>query len=139
MPSTASSIPSFDLESLRTFARRFEELFYANDGESMAAYYTDDGWLAGEGVNATRGVDGIRVFWKNACERGREMGMKRSLAIESCELSGDLGYAVSTATLDLTAPNGQAVHRVVKDITIWRRQTDGGWKIEADISSPENA
>ena len=139
MASTASSIPSFDLESLRTFARQFEELFYANDGEAMAAYYTDDSWLAGEGMNATRGVDSIRVFWKNACERGRQMGMKRSLAIESCELSGDLGYAISTATLDLTAPNGQAVHRVVKDITIWRRQADGGWKIEADISSPEIA
>jgi ketosteroid isomerase-like protein len=137
MPSTASSITSFDLENLRAFARTFEELFYANDGESMAAFYTDNAWLAAEGINATRGIDGIRVFWKNACERGRQMGMKRSLAVDSCEMSGDLGYAVSTATLDLTAPNGQAVHRVVKDVTIWRRQANGTWKIEADISNPE--
>ena len=116
MHSDGSSIPRFDLEHLRAFAQTFEELFYADDGDAMAAYYTDNAWLAGEGINAMSGIDNIRVFWENACERGKQLGMKRSLAIASCEMSGELGYAISTATLDFTPPGAAPRPLAVKEV-----------------------
>ena len=131
-----NSLATFDKDTVEQFARTFEELFYKGDGTGMAAYYTDDARLFADGVAPIKGKADIESFWQATCERGNAMGMKRSITVDEVVVTNELCYAYSTLTLDLTA-NGQAIHRTTSDVTIWRKQGDGSWQIEVDISVPD--
>ena len=47
--------------------------------------------------------------------------------------SGDLGYTLGTFELTVNDAEGNPVTRQGKYATIWRKQADGSWKVEADI------
>jgi len=130
-----SSLATFTKASVEQFAHEFENLFYQDDGAGMAAYYTDNARLFADGIAPIQGIAAVRAFWQATCERGKAMGMQRSITVNEVVLTTDVCYAYSTLTLDVTV-GGQAVHRTVSDITIWRKQEDDSWKIEVDISVP---
>ena len=131
-----SSVATFNQENIEQFAHTFEDLFYGGDGVGMAAYYTEDARLFADGIAPIKGKAAIEAFWQATCEHGKALSMKRSIKVDEAHATDELCYAYSTLTLDVTV-NGQAVHRTVSDITIWRKQADGGWRIEVDISVPD--
>jgi ketosteroid isomerase-like protein len=49
--------------------------------------------------------------------------------------SGDLGYTVGTRESSRRVGAEQVVDRGTY-LTVWRRQEDGSWKVEADIGNP---
>jgi ketosteroid isomerase-like protein len=51
--------------------------------------------------------------------------------ISESHLSGDLGYALSTVTVEVPGAGRKAVW----DTTVWRREGDGRWRIAVDIST----
>jgi uncharacterized protein (TIGR02246 family) len=131
-----SHLSSFDRQSVEDFARKFEDLFYEGDGAGMAAYYTENARLMGEGINPIQGRAGIESFWQSACAHAKILHMKRKINVDDIEMSPELSYAVCTLVLQFQTPDGQIVDKTVKDITIWRRLADGKWQIEVDISNP---
>jgi ketosteroid isomerase-like protein len=50
-------------------------------------------------------------------------------------LGGDLGYTIGDYRVEATASPDSVLSRG-KYLTVWRRQPDGSWKVEADIGSP---
>jgi uncharacterized protein (TIGR02246 family) len=133
----ATPVATFDRQAVEHFARAFETMFYDGDATAMASFYTDNATLIAEGIPLTTGKSNIEAFWQATCARGKTLQMQRSIAVEGIEATSDLSYALCTLTLHFTLPTGQAVTKVIKDITIWRRQADGTWLIEVDISNPE--
>ena len=122
----------FDQESIKAFTLEFEQLFY-NGGKEMAAYYTEDARLIGEGVNI-QGRPAIEDFWHTTCQRAVTLKMKRSIALDSIETTDSMCYAICTLSLQIETPNG-TVNKKVKDVTIWK-YVGGTWQIEMDISTP---
>jgi len=47
--------------------------------------------------------------------------------------SGDLGYSVGTYNVSMTGPDGKPMSDHGKYLTIWKKQTDGAWKVAGDI------
>jgi ketosteroid isomerase-like protein len=121
-----------DADSAREFARDFEDVFYQGDYRSMAAVYTADAKLFAEGAPVVEGRPAIEDFWKQGCERGRLVGMKRSIQIHEARASGDLGYTRSIVTLSI---GGQPAEIVIRGICVWRREPDGIWRVAHDISN----
>lgn len=127
---------TFDRNTVEQFAHTLEDLFYESDSTAMAAYYTNDARLFADGVAPLKGKSDIETFWQATCEHGNALNMKRSITVDEVTVTSELCYAYSTLTLDFTT-NGQSIHRTVSDITIWRKQNDGSWLIEVDISVPD--
>jgi ketosteroid isomerase-like protein len=115
----------------------FEAMFYEADAAAIPSYYTDAATLVADGIPLTVGKANIEAFWQATCARAKMVAMKRSIAVERIEAASELSYALCTLTLHFTLPSGQAVTKIIKDITIWRRQPNGAWLIEVDISNPE--
>ena len=133
----AAPVATFDREAVERFARAFEAMFYEADAAAMASYYTEDATLIADGIPLTVGKANIEAFWRATCGRAKTVAMQRSIAVERIEAASELSYALCTLTLHFQLPTGQAVTKIIKDITIWRRQADGAWLIEVDISNPE--
>lgn len=130
-----AGLPSFDEQTVKQFGQAFEDLFYEGKGGDMAAYYTEDARLMADGIAPVQGRAAIETFWNMTCERGRALQMKRDIQVEEIRASEALSYAVSTLTVEVRTPDGKTAVNTVKDITIWRKQADGSWLIEVDISN----
>jgi ketosteroid isomerase-like protein len=123
------TMTKLDADSAQEFARDFEDVFYQGDYQSMAAVYTADGKLFAEGAPVVEGRPAIEEFWKQGCERGRLAGLKRSIQIHEARASG---YTQSTVTLQIGANPAKIV---IRGVCVWRRESDGIWRIVHDISN----
>lgn len=121
-----------DADSAERFARGFEDVFYQGDYRSMAAAYTADARLFAEGAPVVEGRPAIEEFWKQACERGGQAGVKRSIQMDEARSSGELGYTQTTVTLQIGADPAKIA---VRGVCVWRREPDGIWRIAHDISN----
>ena len=52
--------------------------------------------------------------------------------------SGDVGYSRGAYDLSFTNPKGKAVTEHGKYATVWRKQSDGGWKVVLDIFNSDS-
>jgi len=134
-----TGLKNFTMDEMQAFARSFEQLFYDDRGAEMAAFYTDNARLMGDGIAPIQGRSEIARFWEMTCERARQLNMKRSIAIEEIQSTETLSYAVSTLTVTVQTADNTTITNTVKDITIWRKQSDGSWQIEVDISNQNPA
>ena len=130
-----TGLSAFNEQVVGQFAQEFERLFYAANSAEMAAYYTDDARLMADGIAPIQGRAGIAQFWEMTCRRGAELKMKRSIVVDAIRAAETLSYAISTLTIVLVTPDGRPITNTVKDITIWRLEADGVWRIEVDISN----
>jgi ketosteroid isomerase-like protein len=126
------ALPAFGQPELERFTRTFEELFYADDPESMTSYYTEQAQLMADGMTPIRGHGAIELFWRAAIGRAKAAGARRAIQLHEAHSSGDLGYALCTVTVEI--PGG--IRRASWDTTVWRRNPDGYWRIAVDISTP---
>ena len=103
-------------------------------GAWLQAFGSDGMMISGGTVNA--GQEGIRqavlpLFADSAFEIHWVPGFA---AVSS---TGDLGYTIGTYEMTTSGEDGP----VAQDgayLTVWRRQPNGSWKVEADIGNPRD-
>ena len=61
--------------------------------------------------------------------------MKRTITVQHVERSGDLGYAVTTVTLEIPAADGQPATVTFNDVTVWKTGADGRWRVAVDSAN----
>src|SRR5215470_202933 len=119
------ALTTFDRQEFDRFARAFEELFYRGDAATMAP-----------DSEAVQGRHAIQEFWQAACQAAQRTGMKRTISVQHLERSGDLGYALSTVTLEIPAAGGQpATTTTFNDVTVWKTGADGRWRVAIDSAN----
>ena len=84
---------------------------------------------------AVQGRQAIQEFWQAACQAAQRTGMKRTITVERVERSGDLGYVVSTVTLEIPAAAGQPATTTFNDVTVWKTGADGRWRVAVDSAN----
>ncbi len=130
-------LTSFNDESVDTFTREFEQLFNANDAAAMTARYTGDGQIMAEGLNPVRGHAAIQQFWQHAIGAAGAAKARRTIHLQEATSSGELAYALCTVKVEIPASTATTAATTITswDTTVWRRDTDGEWRIVVYISA----
>ena len=77
------------------------------------------------------GKDAIRAAW------GKMLAMPNltiDWQITKLEISssGDMGYTIYKYEMTMQGPNGEAIRDLGKDMAVWKKESDGKWKMIAD-------
>jgi ketosteroid isomerase-like protein len=120
----------FDLEA------RFAKDVAEQGGAGFAAWFAEDGVVLGNGEAPVVGKAAIQKS-SNWSARDYQLTWTPTEAVMGP--SGDIGYTWSHYEGHSKDANGNAVTTSGRFITIWRKQSDGSWKVVLDAGSNEPA
>jgi len=104
----------------------------ARDLERILSYWSDDASVFPPGSPALVGKDAIRAYIGQSLQMpGFRISWKTN-EVTVAE-SGDLAYGVGTNRVSFTGPDGKPVTVEGKAVTVWRKDSAGGWKCVVDI------
>lgn len=102
---------------------------------AVANFAVDASWLP-PNAPAVSGKDAIRAAWSRLMA---SPGFDIAWQIDKMEVAraGDLAYALYTYQLTTQGPDGKTLTDRGKDMSVWKKQPDGAWKIVADTFSSD--
>jgi uncharacterized protein (TIGR02246 family) len=100
--------------------------------ERIASYYADDAVLLPTAEPIVTGKEAIRAEWRHVLGIP---GMQNVSALKHIDVSrsGDMAYSRGTYTSHMVGPKGEPLTEPGKWVSIWRKQSDGQWRIVVDI------
>ena len=103
----------------------------AKDVDGAVANYSEDGSWLPPNAPMVNGKAAIRAGWEKLIG---SPGFNINWQIDKLEVgrAGDLAYTIYTYQLALEGPNGQPIADHGKDMAVWKKQSDGSWKMIAD-------
>ena len=103
----------------------------AKDVDGAVANYAEDGSWLPPNAPMVNGKAAIRAGWLKLIGSPR---FNIDWQIDKLEVgrAGDLAYTIYTYQLALEGPNGKPITHHGKDMAIWKKQSDGSWKMIAD-------
>ena len=107
--------------------KAFEENFFKGDADGLSLIYTDDAELLVPEAPPIKGRKAIAQAWRGILGSG---GNRVRVEIREVQDNGDWAFEVGSFTV--TAPDG-ALLNAGKYIVVWKRQSDGAWKVHRDI------
>jgi ketosteroid isomerase-like protein len=131
MSERMSGLVDLEGDTVRDFARYWEAVFNEGDYHAIVGYYTLDARLIAAQAETVGGHQAIERFWQDATEMAKAAGVRRSVQADEAGSDGELGYLRGRVLL---ARADQVT--TVRYLTLWKRETDGRWRIAVDISSP---
>jgi uncharacterized protein (TIGR02246 family) len=102
-----------------------------------ADFFTEDGAMIQEGAGEIRGSDAIRTISEASADAITSFTWSPDRAEVSA--GGDLGYTVGHFRTTAVDPEGVEMQRTGLYVSIWRRQSDGSWKVEMDLGNLDSA
>lgn len=82
--------------------------------------------------NTVTGKEAIRAEWRHVLGIP---GMQNVSALKHVDVSdtGDMAYTRGIYTVRMAGPNGEPLAEPGKWVSIWKKQSDGQWRIVVDI------
>jgi ketosteroid isomerase-like protein len=100
--------------------------------DTIFASFTDDARVLAPGIPMAEGWEASReVFAKLEALPG--YSLEYSPAIADVGGAADLGYTIGTYHMKLPGSDGGIAEIDGKYLTIWKRQSDGNWKVAVDM------
>ena len=121
-----AAIREADAASLRAIA--------AKETDATVSYYDERASIVIPNAPIATGREEIRKAWKQMFAIPGFNLAPKTTKVEVAR-SGDLAYAQGTYEFSATDPRGALVEDRGKFVVVWKKQTDGAWKIAADISN----
>lgn len=104
--------------------------FIDRDPERLAQMYTDSAKLSPNGSEFVTGREKIKAFWTEDFKTSRVLKMEtKVLTIDG---NRDIIYETGKAFSDIIYQDS-LYHAHVKYINVWKRQTDGSYKLDVDF------
>jgi len=109
---------------------KWMEAFNRGDAAGVAALYAEDATVLPPNSQMIQGRPGIESFWSGAIQMGL-----RDVSLTTVEVagSGDMAYEIGKYTLKIQPAGRRAITDSGKYVVAWKRQTDGTWRLHADI------
>lgn len=120
-----------DVAQLEAAADQWIVAFKAGDIDALMALYMPDAFVALHGQPAMRGRDAIRAYFEPKMGTAE---VEFLLDYEQIEVHGDVAHLVSKYWYTGTPLDGGEAYRDAgRSALIYKRDTDGRWKIYLDI------
>ena len=104
----------------------------AKNVDKVVDFYTDDASIFLPNEPIGMGKPAIRVEWtKLTTNPGYALSFSPSRV--DVAKAGDMAYEFGVYNLMLTGPDGKAINDRGKYVVVWKKQTDGKWKVVADV------
>jgi len=136
-PATSASIDvAAEEASLLEADRAFGRATAAERLEGWVRFFAENGAMFPQGSPVVRGHEAIRALMGPAFETE---GFSLTWEPLEAEVSADgsLGYTHGTFESRFPGPDGEITVTTGKYLTVWRKQPDGSWKVEADIGNDD--
>src|SRR6266436_1301135 len=110
----------------------------ANDVDGAVANYADDASWLPPNSSLVHGKAAIRAGWAKLIGNP---GFTIDWQIDKLEVgrAGDLAYTIYTYQMAFDGANGKPITDQGKDMAIWKKQSDGAWKMVADTFNSDFA
>ncbi len=132
--------PSVNLEQERNNLLELERQWAqtTKDVEKFVSYYSPDASVYPPGMPIVTGAGPIRdTFAKMTSMPGFALQFSPTKA--DVGASGDLGYATGTYEMTVNDAAGNPMTEKGKYVAVWKKQSDGQWKVMEDIFNPDAA
>ncbi|HUF29941.1 MAG TPA: SgcJ/EcaC family oxidoreductase [Gemmatimonadaceae bacterium] len=118
------------LEALEQIDLQWEQAANRGDAAGIASLYTDDGVLLPPNSEIVQGQANIQ----QALQAFIDAGMTNvDFTRVAAGTSGDLAYEIGRYSLDLRPQGAAPITDIGKYVIVARRQSDGTWRLIADI------
>jgi ketosteroid isomerase-like protein len=120
-----------ELEKFKNTINEFYTALNSGDTDKRLSLFAPDAMVLSDGGRLTHVTDSVKAVWKS----WDKDWIFRLKDIEHAEidLSGDIAYTVNTYYYTWHSIGAEPVWHKTKNVHIWRKQTDGSWKLHVDI------
>jgi uncharacterized protein (TIGR02246 family) len=107
----------------------WQKAFNGGDASGVTELYTQDARLMPPNTDIVAGRDSIEGFVKEFVATGAQIKFNLLTVYEA----GDVATAVGTYEMSIPIPGADAQQDTGKYIEVWKRESDGAWRIADDI------
>ena len=125
-----------DMNSIRELEREAKEAAKAKDLDRYVSFYADDAVLLWPGVPMVTGRAAIRKFMQVFFSMP-DSSLSFETAQAEVSRAGDFAYTYGTNKVTLVDPSGKKMKDSGKYLTVYRKQSDGAWKVVADTGNSD--
>ncbi len=122
-------------EKIMQLSKEWSQAAASGDVDKIVSYWADDAVAMSAGDPPVQGKDALRQM----VTQGFAMpGFSISWQPQSVEVSksGDMAYLIEDSQISYKDSTGNPVVINNKAVSIWRKQANGEWKNQVDISTP---
>jgi len=120
-----------DEAAVRDADAQWSKTAAGGDLEGTVAYYTDDASILAPNAPVASGKPAIHAVWASLIGPGTSISWQAD-KVEVAR-SRDLAYIQGTYQLTMKDAQGNPVNDKGKFVEVWKKQSDGKWKVVADI------
>jgi len=118
------------LQSIEGANVKFGEAIRLGDAATLASYYTEDARLLPPNSEMIQGREGVEAYWAG----GMQMGMNDAVLTTVDVIGmGDVVCEIGTYVVTVQPEGQDAFEDSGKYLVIWKKATDGTWKLHVDI------
>src|SRR6266567_3849851 len=119
-------------QALRDLDAKWSAAAGAKDVDKTVSYYAESAVVMPPNASAATTKEAIRSAWKEMLTTPGAAISWKATKVEVAK-SGDLAYVSGTYEETMTDASGKPVNDHGKYVEIFKKQTDGAWKVVADI------
>jgi len=120
---------------MKTIVEKQNELlgvcFKEGNVDKLAALYTDSAKLSPNGSNFVIGRDHIKAFWAEDFKSSKVLEMNTTVL--TIDGNADVIYETGKASSKFLYNDSITINATVKYINVWRKQSNGGYKLDIDF------
>jgi uncharacterized protein (TIGR02246 family) len=136
-PSAPPDTRAADEAALRALIKDWSAAAQAKDAAKFVSVYADDAVVMMAGAPDIRGLAAIR---EGIPAMMQDSAFALSFEADRVEVarSGDLAYETGSYAMTMTGPNKKPATETGHYVVVWRKGTDGVWKVvvDAPVSDP---
>ena len=132
LPAVAGASGKTDEQQIRNLDEEWTRASESRDAAKFASFYSETGSAMPFNAPIATGKAKVQGLWTSFMAKP---GFSLHFAPTHIEVakSKDMAYDVGTFELKLNDPQGASVTLPGKYVVVWKKQTNGDWKAEADI------
>ena len=130
--SPSQNKPRSASDAIRAADEQWMRVFSAKDLERSVAFCTKDGSVLAPNFPIATGREAIKQLFAGMLALPNLKIEWKATRVEAAR-SGDMGYSSGAYQMTFNDPSGKQITDRGKYVTVWKKQTDGSWKVALDI------